>query len=58
MLVAGLEMRLYLRMFRIPLTARVSNNKVLNRFGKEVEMQYEIERRRLEYFGHVLRNGK
>ena len=39
-------------------TDRVSNVEVLNRMGKEMEVLYEVKRRRLEYFGHIIRNGK
>ena len=30
----------------------------LNRMGKEMEVLYEVKRRRFEYFGHINRNGK
>ena len=51
-------MLMYRRMLRIPWTARVSNVEVLDLMGKELEVIYEIKRRRLEYFGHIIRNGK
>lgn len=56
--LTSFEMWLYRRMLRIPWTAHVSNNEVLDRMGKEVEVLYDVKRRRLEYFGHVLRNEK
>lgn len=56
--LAAFEMWIYRRMLRIPWTARVSNVEVLNRMGKEMEVLFEIKRRRLEYFGHIIRNGK
>ena len=52
------EMWLYRRMLKIPWTARVSNAEVLNRVSKEKEVLYEIKRRKLQYFGHVMRNEK
>ena len=51
-------MWLYRRRLRISWTDRVSNVEVLNRMGKEMEVLYEVKRRRLEYFGHIIRNGK
>ena len=45
-------------MLRISWTDRVSNVEVLNRMGKEMEVLYEVKRRRLEYFGHIIRNEK
>ena len=56
--LTSFEMWLYRRMLRISWTAHVSNDEVLNRMGKEVEVLYEVKRRRLEYFGHILRNEK
>ena len=47
---------MYRRMLRIPWTARVSNVEVMDRMGKELEVLYKI--RRLEYFGHIIHNGK
>ena len=39
-------------------TDRVSNVEVLNRMGKKMEVLYEVKRRRLEYDGNIIRNGK
>ena len=52
------EMWLYRRMLRISWTEKVSNAEVLIRMRKGVEVLYDIKRRKLEYFGHVIRNKK
>ena len=36
----------------------MSNDEVLNPMDKEVEVLYNLKRRRLQYFGHVLRKEK
>uniref|UniRef100_A0A8D8SJ40 Craniofacial development protein 2 n=2 Tax=Cacopsylla melanoneura TaxID=428564 RepID=A0A8D8SJ40_9HEMI len=52
------EMWSYRRILRIPWTDRVTNIEVLNRMGKEVEVLYDIKRRKLSYLGHVMRGPK
>ena len=52
------EMWVYRRMLKISWTDRVRNTDVLARMKKEVEVLYEIKRRKLDYFGHVMRNEK
>ena len=51
-------MWVYRRMLKISWTDRVRNTDVLTRMKKEVEVLYEIKRRKLDYFGHVMRNEK
>ena len=51
-------MWLYRHMLKIPWTSRVSNPEVLNRVSKEKEVLYEIKWRKLQYFGHVMKNEK
>ena len=51
-------MWVYRRMLKISWTDRVRNTDVLARMKKEVEVLYEIKRRKLDYFGHVIRNEK
>ncbi|KAL0277874.1 UNVERIFIED_CONTAM: hypothetical protein PYX00_005000 [Menopon gallinae] len=51
-------MWLYRRMLRIAWTDRIRNTEVLSRMGKEMEVLYDIKRRKLQYFGHVIRNSK
>ncbi|KMQ92225.1 endonuclease-reverse transcriptase [Lasius niger] len=45
----------YRRMLRIPWTA---STPMLRRMSKRTEILDEIKRRKLEYFGHVMRNSK
>ena len=45
-------------MLKIPWTDFVRNTEVLDRMGKRVELLYDVKRRQLEYFGHVMRNEK
>ena len=52
------EMWCYRRMLKIPWTDFVRNAEVLDRMGKKVELLYDVKRRQLEYFGHVMRNEK
>ena len=52
------EMWCYRRMLKIPWTDFVRNTEVLDRMGKKVELLYDVKRRQLEYFGHVMRNEK
>lgn len=42
----------------IPWTDRVRNTEVLTPLGKEMEVHFEVKRRKLQYFSHVLRNEK
>ena len=52
------EMWVYRRMLKISWTDRVRNTDVLACIRKELEVLYEIKRRKLDYFGHVIRNEK
>ena len=52
------EMWVYRRMLKISWIDRLRNTDVLARMGKELEVLYEIKRRKLDYFGHVIRNEK
>lgn len=52
------EMWAYRRMMKIPWTARVTNVEVLKRIGSKMLVLNTIKRRKMEYLGHVLRNGK
>ncbi|XP_045457900.1 uncharacterized protein LOC123668152 [Melitaea cinxia] len=52
------EMWVYRRMLRISWRDRVRNTTVLQRMGKATEILTTIKRRKLEYFGHVMRNTK
>lgn len=52
------EMWTYRRILKIPWIAKVTNTEVLRRMGKDTEILNAIKRRKLEYFGHVMRNDK
>ena len=54
----ALEMYFYRRMLKIPWIQRVTNVKVLRRMQKEAELLNTIERRKLQYLGHILRGEK
>ncbi|CAG9831796.1 unnamed protein product, partial [Diabrotica balteata] len=50
------EMYLYQRMFKIPWTDRVTNEEVLRRMNKNREVLTTIKSRKLQFFGHIMRN--
>ena len=52
------EMWTYRRVLKIPWTARISNEEVLRRLGKERELLGTIKMRKTTYLGHLLRNDK
>ena len=52
------EMWCYRRILRIPWIHHVSNDTVLQRIGRQLEFLQNVKRRKLEYFGHVMRNEK
>ena len=52
------ELWCYRRMLRIPWTARVTNNEVLQKIGGERELLHIIKIRKTTYLGHLLRNEK
>uniref|UniRef100_A0A8D8LPD3 Craniofacial development protein 2 n=1 Tax=Cacopsylla melanoneura TaxID=428564 RepID=A0A8D8LPD3_9HEMI len=52
------EMWVYRRMLRISWKDRITNKTVLQRMGKECEVLVTIKKRKLEFFGHVMRNDK
>lgn len=54
----GFEMWCYRRMLRIPWTDRVENERVLERLQTERTLLSTIKRRKLEYFGHMIRGPK
>lgn len=51
------EMWLYRRILKIPWTAHVTNVRVLERINKGMEIIKTIKTRKLEYLGHIMRNG-
>ena len=52
------EMWTYRRMLKISWTDRVRNVEVLARLSKDLEVLLTLKERKLEYFGHILRNEK
>ncbi|KAJ2952534.1 hypothetical protein O0L34_g6852 [Tuta absoluta] len=56
--IQAFEMWVYRRMLRISWTDKVRNDIVLQRMNKKLEVLNTIKRRKLEYFGHIMRNEK
>ncbi|CAF4751217.1 unnamed protein product [Pieris macdunnoughi] len=52
------EMWVYRRMLKISWTDRIRNTTVLDRMQENKEVLKTVKKRKLEYFGHVLRNCK
>lgn len=53
--IEAFEMWIYRRMLRIAWTDRIRNTEVLLRLNATTEVINTIKRRKLEYFGHVMR---
>jgi len=56
--IEAFEMWTYRRILKIPWTDRVTNSEVLNRLSTEREILLSIKRRKVAYFGHVIRGPK
>lgn len=54
--IEALEMYIYRRMLRISYRDHITNVEVLRRMSKEPELLGTIQKRKLEYYGHVCRN--
>lgn len=52
------EMWIFRRILRISWIQRITNEEVLRRMGCEPEIMLTVKRRKLEYFGHIMRNSK
>lgn len=52
------EMWCYRRMLKIPWIDKIRNEEVLERLKKEREVLATVKKRKLEYFGHVMRGEK
>ena len=52
------EMWTYRRMLKISWMERITNNEVMTRLNKDVEIMLTIKRRKLEYLGHIMRSEK
>lgn len=56
--IEAFEMWCYRRMLRISWVDKITNEEVLNRMKKDKELLYTIKKRKLEYFGHLMRGEK
>lgn len=56
--LSAFEMWIYRRILRISWTDHITNNQVLERMGKEQEVVITVKKRKLEYFGHLMRHNK
>ena len=52
------EIWVYRRILRISWIDHITNEEVLHRLGKQREIAFTIKKRKMEYFGHVMRHGK
>lgn len=56
--IEALEMYCYRRMMRVSWTQKVSNEKILEKMNKSLEILSTIKRRKLQYLGHIMRGEK
>ena len=54
--IEAFEMWIYRRLLKISWVDQVTNDEVLRRVGKNRVLLLNIKKRKLEYFGHVMRN--
>ncbi|KAI5754908.1 hypothetical protein M8J77_012531 [Diaphorina citri] len=54
--VEAFEMWTYRRILKIKWTDRITNEEVLRRMSKNKEIAFTIKKRKLQYFGHIVRN--
>ena len=54
----AMEMWCWRRVWKIPWTARITNNQVLERMGTTRELMTHIRRRQMKFLGHVMRREK
>lgn len=52
------ELWMYRRMLKVPWTARITNEEILRRVGRERKLLKTIKIRKTSYLGHVLRHNK
>ena len=53
----ALEMWLWRRMMKIPWTARLTNEEVLNLVGEDRQLLRTVRKRQFDFFGHVMRRN-
>jgi hypothetical protein len=56
--IEAFEIWLYRRMLIISSIDRISNQRVLEKMGKQKELLNTIKARKLEYIGHIMRNNQ
>jgi len=56
--IEAFEMWTYRRILKISWTSRVTNSEVLNKLGKQRELLLTMKKRKVAYFGHVIRGQK
>jgi len=56
--INAFEMWVYRRMLRISWRDRITNREVLSRLGSETQLLLSIKKRKLQYFGHIMRGDK
>lgn len=56
--ISAFEMWVYRRVLRISWKDHITNEEVLRRIGKQQEVTFMIKKRKLEYFGHLMRHNK
>uniref|UniRef100_A0A8D8L8K4 Craniofacial development protein 2 n=1 Tax=Cacopsylla melanoneura TaxID=428564 RepID=A0A8D8L8K4_9HEMI len=54
--IEAFEMWTYRRILKIKWTDKITNEEVLRRLNKDKEILFTIKKRKLEYFGHIVRN--
>uniref|UniRef100_A0A8D8UNP4 Craniofacial development protein 2 n=1 Tax=Cacopsylla melanoneura TaxID=428564 RepID=A0A8D8UNP4_9HEMI len=54
--IEAFEMWTYRRILKIKWTDKITNEEVLRRLNKEREIIFTIKKRKLEFFGHIMRN--
>lgn len=52
--INAIEMWTYRRMLRISWTDRIRNEEVHRRMNAQVELLFTIQKRKFEYFGHIM----
>ena len=55
--IEALEMWIYRRMLKIPWTAKITNNEVIRRIGRDKCLLNNIRTRQMKFFGHVTRHN-
>jgi len=54
----GLDLWNLRRILKISWTEHITNMEVMQRLGKEKQVVFTVKKRKLEYYGHILRHEK